>query len=214
MFGGAIGQQIWSWLSRPAYVDPLPPGSGFWVFPAVGAAFGYVAGLCYIFAAAVFPAWAAALLAVTCLGILTHALHWCDSDEDDSGAATLVHLVGIAVKFFAVVAIGLSDFTIVGVASALLVAASFSQIVPAVVSIVVPVPGLLPNRKDVAGAIGLAVFVALTAFVIAGYGWLAMIMPLCFGLLIGVGVGTVAARRRPINMPTWATTESESSSSR
>ena len=82
MFGAAIGQQIWSWLSRPAYVDPLPPGSGFWVFPAVGAGFGYVAGLCYIFAAAVFPAWAAALLAVTCLGILTHALHWCDSDEE------------------------------------------------------------------------------------------------------------------------------------
>ena len=191
MVGRAIGELIWSWLSRPAHVDPLLLGVEL---SAVGAAFGFVAGLCYSFAAAVFPVWAAALVAVTCLGILTHATHPRDSDDDGSSAATLVHLVGIAVKFFAVVAIGLGGSPFVGVFGALIVAASFSRAVPAVLSIVVPAPGaFLPSQKDVAGAVGLAVLVAVLVFSL--FGWRAVTIPLCFGLLSGVGVGAIAARR-------------------
>ncbi len=191
----AIGELIQSWLNRPACVDPLLLGGPL---SAMGAAFGFIAGVCYGFAAAVFPIWAAALVAVMCLGILTHVAHFPFDSDDDSNAATFVHQVGTAVKFFAVAAIGLGDTAVSGVIGALFVAASFSQAVPAVVSIAVPVPGSLmgPSPKEVASAVCVPLLVAV--FVAWMFGLLAVTIPLCFGLLSGVGVGAIAAHRRDL----------------
>ena len=196
MFAVAIGELLSSWLNRPPCVDPLLLGGPL---SAMGGAFGFVAGVCYSFAAVVFPVWAAALVAVICLGVLTHATHFPFDNDDDSKAAIFVHQIGTAFKFFAVAAIGIGDSSVSGVIGALLVAASFSQALPAIVSIAGPVPDSLmaPNPKEVASAICVPLLVAV--FMAWMFGLLAVTLPLCFGLLCGVGFGAIAAHRSDIS---------------